>query len=460
MPYPIDPQIDEWLRLEVISPDEVGRLMFEGAQSERVGPSPFSPLWEDQNFDLARDTATAATARSHQVGTYQWYHLDNYARYVSGQTQPRQPESASQAQGGQMKISTIPDPLTPSEQRNMKNFFREVLTNGHAAWPIDRSRYGIHIDGTLRRIYPDSYWALTEEYLCIGRSRDAGSGVMENPSNRLACIVALMGIFEMQNDPELISLVEKRLARILAGVYENAITPLAQRSNKEPIAKIAWSSTGGVAAWVDGKWASPITGEEVILKADEGWVVVETGEGRTAGRDREAEFQGITYSAEHPAPSGGRTILRQDFDRWVSRHNFIVTQTTDGRPAVCFGSSNREYVQEIYLPEAIREGGPNVEVIQNTDGSWGIAPSRASVPTLAEANQQLRRAIDGAGNIGMGVFLPDGRQSWACSSEEDAQFYLRLYQEASPIPHAVIEDIDRNDWYVVSMPVHFLPSSF
>lgn len=64
MPYPTEQQIDEWLRSGLIGEDEAGRLMYERAQSERVGPSPFSASPEDQNFDPARDTATAATARA------------------------------------------------------------------------------------------------------------------------------------------------------------------------------------------------------------------------------------------------------------------------------------------------------------------------------------------------------------------------------------------------------------
>lgn len=175
-----------------------------------------------------------------------------------------------------MRFSGKPDPLTSEEKVRVEQFYRKVLRDGFAPWPLDGSRLPIFIDGKMRKIYSDTRWACQEEYIYIGSRLDEGSGDFSSPAARLAVTSALMGMTGHSTSSELIGLLSERLAKVMAGVYEAVVKPLAETSDSRPVRRMAWSASGGLASWIDGEWVG-LTGEPVVVGT--GWTVIDTEEG-------------------------------------------------------------------------------------------------------------------------------------------------------------------------------------
>jgi len=346
----------------------------ERAQSERVGPSILglqdwyrAEVRPVRMADMYPDryVATAATIRaSNEAGppiTAQM--LDDLTRRFSA----RQPESAPRAQGGRMRFSAKHTPLNDVEKTKMKTFFTQVLRDGKASYPLTSNRLIIFSDGVGKFIYRDNRWSMTSDYVYIGYVSDEGIGELSDPAARLALTVALMALCDLQNDSELLQLVEQRLAKVLAGVYEGAIAPLAERTNGEPVSRIAWSTTGGVAAFVDGQWTSPVTGEAVAV--GEGWVVVETGEGRK------------TTQSTNETLSSDQTFVwtEERFSQLIQLEGWnSVGHLLDGRSWEYYSPIPTGCQEEIIRLE--RAGYPGLILAQHADGRWGITYPLPSSP--------------------------------------------------------------------------------
>jgi hypothetical protein len=209
---------------------------------------------------------------------------------------------------------------------------------------------------------------MSSEYVYIGYMSEEGTGDLSDPAARLALTVALMALCDLQSDPELLQLVEQRLAKILAGVYEGAIALLAERTNGEPVSRIAWSTTGGVAAFVDGQWTSPVTGEAVAV--GEGWVVVETGEGRKASETRQPLTPSETDYAD----------IERRFREWA--RSWSTVPTSDGRDSV---STNDSQSQTQTWLETLQPRLAGCVVERDIDGAWAITYPRAPVVSGGES---------------------------------------------------------------------------
>lgn len=186
------------------------------------------------------------------------------------------PTSTRSTRGEQMRLSGKPDPLTSEEKVKVEQFYRKVLQDGFAQWPLEGLRLPIFINGKMRRICSDTRWSCQEEYIYIGRGLDEGSGDFSSPAARLAVTSTLMGITGHSTSPELIGLLSERLAKVMAGVYDSVVKPLASTADSKPVRRMAWSASGGLASWVDGEWVG-LTGEPVAVGTD--WIVIDTEEG-------------------------------------------------------------------------------------------------------------------------------------------------------------------------------------
>ena len=214
--------------------------------------------------------------------------------------------------------------LSTENSQAMTRFYGEVLSRGYSRYPLSSSQLIVWMDNEAKFLYVDRRWSLGSEYLYIGSQEDAGSGSMEDPSNRLGVILAMMAETGHTSDPELIKLVEQRLSAILAGVYKSCVAPLAQREDGREVTQIAWSVNGGIAGRLDGRWVSPVTGEGV--QVDSSWVVVgvpeEVGELVTA--------------------SEGLPTTNEEFVDWANRTGrYAVAQAEDGRWGIHWSSGAR-----------------------------------------------------------------------------------------------------------------------
>jgi hypothetical protein len=290
----------------------------------------------------------------------------------------------------EMRFSGRPDPLTEAEMAKLNTFYEKVLKDGFASWPLDRMKVQLYIDGTPRKIYYDTRWATGDEYIYIGGSKDEGSGEFASPAARLACVTALMGITGHFSKPTLIALLSERLAKIMAGVYDSVVKPLAITADSKPVRRMAWSASGGLVSWCDGEWVG-LTGEPVVVGSD--WIVVDTNEGpvedglpavgavgpatnsvqtRTAREEFEEAAQGggtarmpdgrtrtnLTYperetmeSLEPPPLTHAHWVeIKERFDLWAS--HWFSNCTPDGRRSVCFGG-DQECLENKILEEGL-----------------------------------------------------------------------------------------------------------
>lgn len=271
-------------------------------QGESLGPSVLSSLLErleawDRAEEMMRDRARMSEIRmwrdaepywatygsQNREAVPRWTAYRDMAEGRSVSLADLQPTysyavrpTTTRERGEQMRFSGKPDPLTSEEKVTMEQFYRKVLRDGFAQWPLEGLRLPIFIDGKVRRIYSDTRWSCQEEYIYIGSRRDEGSGDFSSPAARLAVTTTLMGMTGHSSSPELIGLLSERLAKVMAGVYDSVVKPLAETSDSRPVRRMAWSASGGLASWIDGEWVG-LTGEPVTVGA--GWTVIDSEEG-------------------------------------------------------------------------------------------------------------------------------------------------------------------------------------
>ena len=219
--------------------------------------------------------------------------------------------------------------LSTENSQAMTRFYGEVLSRGYSRYPLSSSQLIVWMDNEAKFLYVDRRWSLGSEYLYIGSQEDAGSGSMEDPSNRLGVILAMMAETGHTSDAELLKLVEQRLSTILAGVYKNCVAPLAQREDGREVTQIAWSVNGGIAGRLDGRWVSPVTGEGV--QVDSSWVVVGV-----------PEEVGETSAAEE-----GQLTTNEEFVNWANRVGYSMQQAEDGRLGVNWSLGSESNAREV-----------------------------------------------------------------------------------------------------------------
>lgn len=271
-----------------------------------------------------------------------------------------------------MNIAIKPPELKEQEKSMLLTFYKKVLQDGYAQWPLREGQLALWIDGRVRRIQSYSEWYLSAESLYIGYSSDRGQDNVSDPTTRLAIVTALMSLTGHACDQTLMELVERRLATIMVGNYQTAVAPLGQRADGRPIEQMAWSTRDGLAARLEGEWVRPLTGEPVEVGA--GWVVLDLPKQEAA-----PVVQEVPYSTSQVVPDG-RTLREFAEDR-----DYATWRLNDGRLAIPFGDRDRA---SNVCDAAINFGCQNL-VVQFIRENWYVttAPqSEMSLPAVDEDN--------------------------------------------------------------------------
>lgn len=254
-----------------------------------------------------------------------------------------------------MNIAIKPPELTEQEKSKLLTFYKKVLQDGYAQWPLREGQAALWIDGKVRRIQPYSEWLLATDVLYIGYSSDRGQGDVSDPTIRLAIVTALMTLTGHACDQTLMELVERRLATIMAGNYQTAVAPLGQRVDGRPIEQMAWSTRDGLAARLEGEWVRPLTGEPVEVGA--GWVVLDLP------KQEAAPVVGEAPSSAPVVVPDGRTLRE-----FVEDGDYVARWLYDGRLAIPFGSESSAYDE---YRAAIDFGCQNL-VVESIPGGWCV----------------------------------------------------------------------------------------
>lgn len=253
-----------------------------------------------------------------------------------------------QQTGGIMKVSTRGPELTVGEKRALKEGYKSILRQGFGRLGVPDKKLVLWIDDRAYEVRTEvEYWEMSGNSLYIGNGTARPGDKLRSVSERLAVTAGLMGLTGHASDPELLVEFEKALARMLAGQFEEAVKPLGVSGDDRPVGKMAWSASG-VAAFVDGQWCSPVTGEPVEVGS--GWTVIETGEG-----PREAASVSANPLSE----------ARIRWDSWVVAFNWSLTPTNDGRQAVCYGD------RDVMVADLVTYNLSGCEVVETRNG-WGI----------------------------------------------------------------------------------------
>lgn len=282
--------------------------------------------------------------------------IDRYASGLGLSTRRTREERTT------MNIAIKLPELTEQEKSKLLTFYKNVLQNGYATWPLRDGQMALWIDGRVRRIQTYSEWLLATDVLYIGYSSDGGQDNVSDPAVRLAIVTALMALTGHACDQTLMELVERRLATIMAGNYQTAVAPLGQRADGRPIEQMAWSTRDGLAARLGEEWVRPLTGEPVEVGA--GWVVLDLPKQEAAP---------VVEEVSPSSPQAeGRTL--QEF---AEDQGYMTRWLIDGRLAISFGNESSAY--NVYQA-AINFGCQNLVVIAYDMGWFVTTALQSEIP--------------------------------------------------------------------------------
>lgn len=340
-----------------------------------------------------------------------------------------------------MRFSGQPDPLTEGDKAKLDLFYAKSLKDGFAQWPLDKRKVLIYIDGIPRHIYGDSRWSIESEYIYIGYSLDEGTGFFANPAARLACTAALMGITGHAGKSELIALLSERLAKVMAGVYDTVVKPLASTLDSRPIRRMAWSVDGGLATWTDGAWVG-MTGEPVVVGPD--WIVVDTNEGPV-------EDGMPAIGAARPAPNGGASSR---FVEFCDQYNYSTARTITGRQYVDFPRVGLSTAQSLFTRHQAE--GYQLEWIEEGDmvGFAEALPSTAEPTPLTHAQWvEIKGKFDRWATVYSLSHLEDGRPGVDfADDEEDTIEDMRGYDLVGCVVESYVALDGETSWAITYPP--------
>lgn len=351
---------DEMRAVRMADLPDVYQAPQEGGQGESLGSSFLS--WAGDLPVIIGEVISGRDYTSERLNTWRWAQAgmpnpgsDRYNYLFRTET--------TRERGEQMRFSRQPDPLTEAEKVGLNTFYEKVLKDGFAQWPLDKDKVTLYIDGIHRKIYSNNEWGSGSEYIYIGYGKDKGDGNFSQPAVRLACVTTLMGITGHSGKPNLIALLGERLAKVMVGVYDSVVKPLAVVADAKPIRRMAWSASGGLASWCDGEWVG-LTGEPVAVGAD--WIVIDTEEGPIE--------EGL------PSVQAGSVVVpqvvRRTFEEMCVANGYSTGTMESGRKMIHW---SRAFVEEARRNFVARlEDGDQVEWVE--EGVWvGFA---AVVPSL------------------------------------------------------------------------------
>lgn len=313
---------------------------------QEYGPSPIESAMRGQEAYRRWREANGRPVNTGEV-TFRLGGGTDYSRPASPTFSERLGVGRQQT-GGIMKVSTRGPELTVGEKRALKEGYKSILQQGFGRLGVPDKKLVLWLDDKAYEVRTDNeYWEISGNSLYIGNGTARPGDKLRSVSERLAVTAGLMGLTGHASDPELLVEFEKALARMLAGQFEEAVKPLGVSGDDRPVGKMAWSASG-VAAFVDGQWCSPVTGEPVEVGS--GWTVIETGEG-----PREAASVSANPLSE----------ARIRWDSWVAAFNWSLTPTNDGRQAVCYGD------RDVMVADLVTYNLPGCEVVETRNG-WGI----------------------------------------------------------------------------------------
>lgn len=362
---------------------------------QEYGPSPIESAMRGQEAYRRWREANGRPVNTGEV-TFRLGGGTDYSRSASPTFSERLGVGRQQT-GGIMKVSTRGPELTVGEKRALKEGYKSILQQGFGRLGVPDKKLVLWLDDKAYEVRTDNeYWEISGNSLYIGNGTARPGDKLRSVSERLAVTAGLMGLTGHASDPELMVEFEKALARMLAGQFEEAVKPLGVSGDDRPVGKMAWSASG-VAAFVDGQWCSPVTGEPVEVGS--GWTVIETGEG-----PREVV-------PTQPQVAQQRSVAER-FQEWleVNERGNNRRRLEDGRWAfVWYGAGESQRVAGVVELER-RFGQPLGELeigydeYAGSSGGWWMVPRAVPVAQAASEPARSRSQEDWEAMLGGTVY--------------------------------------------------------